>query len=208
MHILLRFQAYKELGLLMLLVSVAILTFSSLVYFAEKEGHEARDDGKVNAWTFHESFWWGLMTITTVGYDLSPKTFLGKLIGGFCALSGIFILTLPIPIVVNSFASYYKNRLWRNEVKKMAPNEAGKETLFPSFSLRWLKRSASERKRRPRRPRSCRSSAWCPRWRSPSPARPWRRRRRRWRGRRRRRRKKSDRERDQISLYICILYSS
>ncbi|XP_023320611.1 potassium voltage-gated channel subfamily B member 1 [Eurytemora carolleeae] len=57
------------------------------------------------------------MTITTVGYDLNPKTLLGKLIGGFCALSGVFILTLPIPIVVNSFASYYKNRLWRNEVE-------------------------------------------------------------------------------------------
>ena len=41
---------------------------------------------------------------------------LGKLIGGFCALCGTFILTLPIPIVVNSFAGYYKNRLWRNEV--------------------------------------------------------------------------------------------
>lgn len=25
-------------------------------------------------------------------------------------------MTLPIPIVVNSFANYYKNRLWRNEV--------------------------------------------------------------------------------------------
>ena len=37
-------------------------------------------------------------------------------LGGLCALGGIFILTLPIPIVVNSFASYYKNRLWRNEV--------------------------------------------------------------------------------------------
>ena len=36
--------------------------------------------------------------------------------GGFCALAGTFILTLPIPIVVNSFANYYKNRLWRNEV--------------------------------------------------------------------------------------------
>ena len=33
-----------------------------------------------------------------------------------CFFPGIFILTLPIPIVVNSFASYYKNRLWRNEV--------------------------------------------------------------------------------------------
>lgn len=57
------------------------------------------------------------MTITTVGYDLSPRTFLGKFIGGLCALSGIFILTLPIPIVVNSFGNFYKNRLWRNEVE-------------------------------------------------------------------------------------------
>lgn len=103
-------QAYKELGLLMLLVGVAVLTFSSLVYFAEK-------DNPLGPWSFLDSFWWGLMTLTTVGYgDLSPSTFPGKLIGGLCALGGIFILTLPIPIVVNSFASYYKNRLWRNEV--------------------------------------------------------------------------------------------
>ena len=58
------------------------------------------------------------MTITTVGYDLYPKTLLGKLTGGFCALSGVFILTLPIPIVVNSFATFYNNRLWRNEVEQ------------------------------------------------------------------------------------------
>ena len=51
--------------------------------------------------------------------ELSPSTFPGKLIGGLCALCGIFILTLPIPIVVNSFASYYKNRLWRNEVLEL-----------------------------------------------------------------------------------------
>ena len=43
--------------------------------------------------------------------------FLESRIGGFCALSGVFILTLPIPIVVNSFAQFYKNRLWRNEVE-------------------------------------------------------------------------------------------
>ena len=40
----------------------------------------------------------------------------GKLVGAVCAVFAIFTLILPIPIVVNSFASYYKNRLWRNEV--------------------------------------------------------------------------------------------
>ena len=32
------------------------------------------------------------------------------------ALSGIFILSLPIPILVNGFAACYKNRLWTKEV--------------------------------------------------------------------------------------------
>ena len=85
------------------------MTVSCLVYFAE------RDEG---VWSFVDSFWFALMTLTTVGYDLNPATMLGKVTGGFCALLGVFILTLPIPIVVNSFASYYKNRLWRNEVRR------------------------------------------------------------------------------------------
>ena len=41
---------------------------------------------------------------------------MGQVFGGFCALVGVFTLTLPLPIVVNSFAACYKNRLWRNEV--------------------------------------------------------------------------------------------
>ena len=43
-----------------MLIGVSVLTFSSLIYFAEK------DDGK-NNWTFLDSFWWGLLTMTTVG---------------------------------------------------------------------------------------------------------------------------------------------
>ena len=67
-------QAYQELGLLLVLVAVAILTYSSLVYFAEKEIPEgvnctnwtANISGEHWAlemknpcyiWTFIESFW-------------------------------------------------------------------------------------------------------------------------------------------------------
>ena len=66
------------------------------------------------------------------------QTFLGKMFGGLCAIVGVFTLTLPIPIVVNSFAGFYKNRLWRNEVaqkKRLRVEEsrrrskAGLETL-------------------------------------------------------------------------------
>ena len=33
-----------------------------------------------------------------------------------CAVCGVFVLTLPIPIVVNSFAGFYKNRLLRQVI--------------------------------------------------------------------------------------------
>ena len=86
----------QELGLLLVLVAVAILTYSSLVYFAEKEVPDrvlcknwSANSSSVDwskaikhpcyTWTFVESFWWSLMTITTVGYELNPKSFLGKI---------------------------------------------------------------------------------------------------------------------------------
>jgi hypothetical protein len=120
-------QAYEELKLLIILLAVAIMTYASLVYFAEKDPDlrglnctpSSKEKDPCYSWTMVESFWWGLMTLTTVGYDLYPKTMWGKMIGGFCALSGIFILTLPIPIVVNSFVVFYKNRLWRTEVNAL-----------------------------------------------------------------------------------------
>ena len=45
--------------------------FSSLIYFAEKES--------ASRWSFPDSFWWGLMVLTTVGYgERAPDTVVGQ----------------------------------------------------------------------------------------------------------------------------------
>ena len=56
------------------------------------------------------------MIIFVLAGTVTPVSATGKLIGGFCALFGVFTITLPVPILVNSFTNFYKNRLWRGEV--------------------------------------------------------------------------------------------
>ena len=46
----------------------------------------------------------------------TPLSGFGKFVGGVTALFGVFTITLPVPIVVNSFSNFYKTRLWRSEV--------------------------------------------------------------------------------------------
>ena len=46
--------------------------------------------------------YYGRLSISKLGTMQESNKFITK-VGGFCALSGVFILTLPIPIVVNRF---------------------------------------------------------------------------------------------------------
>merc|ERR1712240_665181 len=91
-------------------VRVTVLMFSSLMFAFERDGPHPE------LWSFYDCIWWALLTLTTVGYHLQPETNLGKMACGLCALCGLFIITLPIPIIVSSFAVCYRNRLCRNEI--------------------------------------------------------------------------------------------
>ncbi|XP_033763359.1 potassium voltage-gated channel protein Shaw-like [Pecten maximus] len=90
----------RDMFIMFLYVLIGVLFFSNVMYVVEK-----RDDFP----SIPDTWWWSVITMTTVGYgDMIPKTAFGKIIGTICALSGVFMFSLIIPIFVNTFLSLYQ----------------------------------------------------------------------------------------------------
>ena len=135
--------SYKELSLLLLFVGMGMLIFGTLAYFAEKDVVDTKYT------SIPESMWWAIQTMTSVGYgDLFPTTLMGKLIGSCCGVSGILVMALPIPIVVENFGAYYMEQKKRAGVaaKRLEVEEVrSKEEEAGEFEMKQLSRVLSER---------------------------------------------------------------
>ncbi|KAI6232867.1 Potassium voltage-gated channel protein Shaker [Aphelenchoides fujianensis] len=93
----------QEVILMGFFLLIALILFSSCIYFAEN----SQPDSKFNS--IPGSSWFVLATITTVGFgDVVPTTVQGQVIGSICALVGVMTLTFPISIIITNFKQFYK----------------------------------------------------------------------------------------------------
>lgn len=131
-------QSMPALGLMLFFIAIGCCLFGTLMWFCESgewyaQGHPRlqsvgiydrgaflRHTGSLDAEDYEESpfvsivhsFWYVIVTITTVGYgDHYPTSGLGKVVGAIAILGGIIVLAMPIGVLGANFSKEYYNVL-------------------------------------------------------------------------------------------------
>lgn len=88
----------EELVVSILLLMFLLLGSSSLVYFMENDTQPDKFS------SIPQTMWWGISTLTTVGYgDVYPITTGGKVLGGIVSFLGVILFALPAGIIASGF---------------------------------------------------------------------------------------------------------
>ena len=91
---------WRSFSAALYLMVIALFLSSALMYIAEHDSQPEKFS------SIPETMWWGLITLTTVGYgDVSPVTPLGKIIGAFTAIMWVCTVALLTGIVASAFAN-------------------------------------------------------------------------------------------------------
>lgn len=101
-----------------LIFIAGLVFFSILIYFAE------HNTGHSTFKSIPSSFWWTIITFTSVGYgDTCPVTTFGKFIAGFAAVVGICLNGLFIGIMGSAFMDALSNKT--DSLQDIQKNEKG-----------------------------------------------------------------------------------
>jgi len=91
-------ESRQQLVIALTAVLMVLLISSSILYMVEREAQPVAF-GSVPA-----AMWWGVATLTTVGYgDVTPATDLGRVLASVIAMLGIGTFALPAGIIAGAF---------------------------------------------------------------------------------------------------------
>lgn len=126
-------QSVDALQLFFFLLTIVLVVCSSAIYYTERgtynedTGYWERKHpltGRTDRSPFQsipQSFWWCIVTLTTVGYgDTYPVTYQGQAVGTITMLLGLVMLALPLSIIGTNFIEERANM-----IKEMEQDEAG-----------------------------------------------------------------------------------
>ncbi|XP_050971335.1 potassium voltage-gated channel subfamily KQT member 1.1 isoform X2 [Labeo rohita] len=100
------------------------LIFSSyFVYLAEKDAVD--DSGFTEFSSYADALWWGVVTVTTIGYgDKVPQTWIGKTIASCFSVFAISFFALPAGILGSGFALKVQQKQRQKHFNRQIPAAA------------------------------------------------------------------------------------
>uniref|UniRef100_A0A7G3ASL0 IKs producing slow voltage-gated potassium channel subunit alpha KvLQT1 n=1 Tax=Lutzomyia longipalpis TaxID=7200 RepID=A0A7G3ASL0_LUTLO len=100
------------------------LIFSSyFVYLAEKD--VVSPDGKKHFASYADALWWGVITVTTIGYgDAVPQTWMGKIVASCFSVFAISFFALPAGILGSGFALKVQQKQRQKHFNRQIPAAA------------------------------------------------------------------------------------
>jgi voltage-gated potassium channel len=102
----------EQLVLSMIFLLFVLVIISFIMFYAERDAQPQKFS------SIPATMWWGVETLTTVGYgDMVPITPLGKFLGAIFALAGVGLLALPAGILSSGFFEMI-HKSAKNQTKK------------------------------------------------------------------------------------------
>jgi voltage-gated potassium channel len=100
----------EELVISLIFTVFLLLKASTFMYYVENEAQPEYFS------SIPETMWWGIATLTTVGYgDIYPVTPFGQFLGGVIAVIGIGLFALPTGILASGFSDEISRGKHRND---------------------------------------------------------------------------------------------
>ncbi|XP_043462034.1 potassium voltage-gated channel subfamily KQT member 1-like isoform X2 [Leptopilina heterotoma] len=102
------------------------LIFSSyFVYLAEKDAIGPNGEQKTDFASYADALWWGVITVTTIGYgDTVPQTWMGKIVASCFSVFAISFFALPAGILGSGFALKVQQKQRQKHFNRQIPAAA------------------------------------------------------------------------------------